>query len=190
VTTTAYGCGLSRPLRDASVRRHCGSPPVTAARPICGLPGVGRRDDGETKIRPCAGRQTSSRARTQQDTTRTNQQVTADRPHDHHRPACQVRRSRASRALRSFPEATSSHPRSIRRASPRSVATVVTSSLRGLLSSWLGTTRRTTSAACRGGVRRWSTARGTGAAQTVWIEAASPSPTDQHSPGMLGKRTS
>ena len=35
----------------------------------------------------------------------------------------------------------------------------------------------------------WFTARGTGAAQTVWSEAASPSPTDQDPPAMLGKRT-
>jgi hypothetical protein len=38
-------------------------------------------------------------------------------------------------------------------------------------------------------VRHWSTARGTGAGQTVWSEAASPNPTDHHLPGMLGKRT-
>jgi hypothetical protein len=37
--------------------------------------------------------------------------------------------------------------------------------------------------------RSWSIARGTDAAQTVWNEAASPSPTDQDPPGMLGKRT-
>jgi hypothetical protein len=39
-------------------------------------------------------------------------------------------------------------------------------------------------------LRSWSTARGTGAAQTVRSEAASPSPMDQHSPGTLGKHTS
>jgi hypothetical protein len=38
-------------------------------------------------------------------------------------------------------------------------------------------------------VRSWSTARGTGAAQTVWNEATSPSPMDQDPPAMLGKRT-
>jgi hypothetical protein len=35
----------------------------------------------------------------------------------------------------------------------------------------------------------WFTARGIGAAQTVWSEAASPSPTDHDPPAMLGKRT-
>jgi hypothetical protein len=38
-------------------------------------------------------------------------------------------------------------------------------------------------------VRSWSTARGTGAAQTVGNEATSPSPMDQDPPAMLGKRT-
>jgi hypothetical protein len=38
-------------------------------------------------------------------------------------------------------------------------------------------------------VSSWSTARGIGAAQTVWSGAASPSSTDQDPPAMLGKRT-
>jgi hypothetical protein len=58
----------------------------------------------ETKIRRCPGRQTSSRVRTQQDTTRRNQHVTADWPPSHRRPVHQAtkvgRHVAASRARR------------------------------------------------------------------------------------------
>lgn len=54
-----------------------------------------RTDD--TKIRPSLGPRTSSRVRTQQDTTRANQYATADRPLDRRRPTSQVTKSLESR---------------------------------------------------------------------------------------------
>jgi hypothetical protein len=93
-------------------RLSCGTP-AQHARPArrqlgqsdlrCAV-GVNRRAEREAKIRPCPGRQTSSLVRTQRDTTRTNQQVTADRPLHRRRPAFQVTKVRhhvaASRTMR------------------------------------------------------------------------------------------
>jgi hypothetical protein len=76
---------------------------------------------------------------------------------------------------------------STRRASPQPVPTTVATSFAPLTSGfWLGTARRTIGAACRDG---GGSAGSRHAAQTVWSEAASPSPTNQDRPGVLGKRT-
>jgi hypothetical protein len=73
------------------------------------------------KIRPCPSRRTSRRVRTQWDSTRTNQQARASRSPNHRRPAYQVRRSRASRALVRGP-ALISTPRTPQRGCLRPVA--------------------------------------------------------------------
>jgi hypothetical protein len=86
-------------------------PPVrhVAGSPVAPQRGVrGRRDP---KIRPCPGRRTLSRVMTQQDTTRTKQQVRADPLSDHRRHRVLATRSRASRHCDlSRSSATSSHP--------------------------------------------------------------------------------
>jgi hypothetical protein len=72
-------------------------PPARHRRRVSpGTPSVACANVERPKIRPCSGRRTSSRVRTQQDTTRTNQQVRADPPPDHRRQAVQVKKSRAS----------------------------------------------------------------------------------------------
>jgi hypothetical protein len=72
----------------------------TAITPTRGvLFDMDQRSESETKFRPYPGRQTSSRVRTQQDATRTTTRSQQVSPPNHCRPACQVRRSRASRDL-------------------------------------------------------------------------------------------
>jgi len=88
------------------------------------------------------------------------------------------------------PQRFSSAVSSTRRASPQPTATTsLPRRLRGPPA--LSSTPPAVQSAPRVGtvVRSWSTARGTGAAQTVWNEATSPSPMDQDPPAMLGKRT-
>jgi hypothetical protein len=139
----------------------------------------------------CRPSDVQSRQDTTQDTTRTNQQVTASSSPDYRRPAFQVTKSRASRRLRSFQKQRNqfaSHRPDEHHHSQQQPASF-TSLLRGLrllARHHPPYNRRRVSG------RRWIswfTARGTGAAQTVWSEAASPSMTDQDPPVMLGKRT-
>jgi hypothetical protein len=99
--------GRYTPARSRSSAAHNGTPRYADARPISvhtnlldavGDRGLQHGGEGErSKIRPCTGRRTSSRIRTRWDTTRTNQQVTADRPPDHRRPVRQATKSWCSR---------------------------------------------------------------------------------------------
>jgi hypothetical protein len=94
----------------SSGSRRASRPPArrVAGSPLA--PPAWRARTERPKIRPCPGRRTSSRVRTQQDTTRTNQQVRAGPLPDRRRHGVQVRRSRASRDLGLGPHVHTASP--------------------------------------------------------------------------------
>jgi hypothetical protein len=145
-----------------------------------------------TKIRPYPGRRTLSHVRTPQRTTGQNE----NKPAGHRgaavrppqgRPACYERR--VSHGFAISPSSANQFPsprpdeRHHGQQQPRRYLMPRPPALGSAPPAVQSAPRVETVG------RSWSIARGTDAAQTVWNDAASPSPTDQDPPGMLGKRT-